>query len=408
MPQLLKILQEEFGLKEFRGIQRAVIDAVLRREDTFALMPTGQGKTLCYQLPARLQSGLTIVISPLIALIRDQGERLLRLSMAAIDLSGPMEEEAWARATKALNAGASVILVSPERVIGQRFLGWLKENSSRPVDLLVVDEVHCVVQWGHTFRPSYLKLPQLRQVFPKATWLLMTATADRQMREHIQTLFQIGNNGVHCMSFDRPQLFYQVELTPHPARMAGIYLKRYGQGSPSLIYCRLRLETEVLAQRLSAMGFQAQAYHAGRQAFERRRLETWFQASSAGVMVATVAFGMGVDKPNVRAVLHLDIPDRLVNYLQEVGRGGRDGERSDALLIHRPWSMIQDVGLRQGYAYARSSACRRVSLLGAMGEAFEGPCGACDRCAPHLKRSGLASSGPHRLPWVRRSIFARL
>jgi len=421
---LKAILQSRFGLPAFRGLQETVVQSVLRGQDVLALMPTGAGKSLCYQLPALVFPGVTVVISPLIALMRDQLRRLKDLQIPAIAVfSSEGNRFSDPAAMRSLRSGQiKVVLTSPERFQIQSFLESLSQYlPSAGVSLVVIDEAHCISEWGKTFRPAYLALGRLRDYFPHTPVLAMTASADQSTCSDILHVLRIKKECIIRGSFNRPELFYRVACSHSPWRNAIAYLQRYHAYSPAIFYCAMREETERLSHLLSCYGIGSRAYHAGLNADKRLEAEHWFQETQNGVMAATIAFGMGVDKPNIRLVAHVGGQHKVSTYYQETGRAGRDGVPSDVLLMLNPreYVQIRDSLLRdptpvfdtsdpdrQSESHFRSyivkKNCRRVSLLAGLDEMYEGPCEACDVCDPNTRPLPLLHE--HSSMWVRKKI----
>ncbi len=388
---LLQVLQGTFGLQNFRGLQGEVITRILAGQDVLALMPTGAGKSLCYQLPALLLDGLTLVISPLIALMRDQERRLAALGIAGRALSSAQTPAERSVVACALAAGQlKVLLVSPERLLAPGFMPWLARLcAAHPVRLLVVDEAHCIAEWGAAFRPVYRRLGEVRTRFPEAPVLALTASADAQVQAEVRRILGMPAGSVLAASFDRPELYYRVLQTSAPARLALAFLQRHHAADSAIFYCRRRWQTAVLARFLRAHGVPACAYHAGLGSPLRHQAEQWFLQTPAAVMVATIAFGMGIDKADVRLVVHIGASTSLAAYYQESGRAGRDGARADALLLLPPGAAIADPEAgapasagQDMNAYAQAPGCRRQVLLAAFDQHYAPPCGACDHCCP--------------------------
>jgi ATP-dependent DNA helicase RecQ len=387
-------LRLQFGLPGFRGLQRPVIDRVLAGQDALALMPTGAGKSLCFQVPSLLHGGLTLVVSPLIALMRDQARRLAELGIPARAMAGPLTPLQRRQMQQELARGClRVLLVSPERALGEGFLANLAEIVAPPgVRLLVVDEAHCIADWGREFRPVYTQLGQLRRHFPGVPMLAMTASADRAVERRILDVLGMSAEAILRDSFDRPELFYRVGTSPAPWRHALAYLQWHHPADCAIFYCRRRWETEAMARFLSAHGVPTVAYHAGLSADLRQRAEHWFLGTPGAVIAATIAFGMGIDRPDIRLVIHLGAARNLAAYYQESGRAGRDGSAADALLLlpvlpgqHQSLAWPEgeeDVARLAMDRYLLTTGCRRIPLMAAFGQTHSGGCGACDRCAP--------------------------
>jgi len=387
-------LKSVFGYDDFRPGQDEVISAVLAGEDVLAVMPTGSGKSMCYQLPAVVDGGLTVVVSPLIALMRDQVQQMGHVGVAAATLNSGNGDEANRETLKRLKAGEiSLLFVSPERLAGDGLISLLAASSVRR---LAIDEAHCVSQWGHDFRPEYRQLAQVRKSLGNVQVVALTATADQATRNDIagQLFPQPPRIVVH--SFDRPNLHLRFEAKDRPRSQIADFLTRH-RGSNGILYASSRDRTERLAEWLCGKGVRALAYHAGLDAAVRSERQDVFLQEDGVVMCATIAFGMGINKPDVRFVIHADLPSGVEAYYQEIGRAGRDGLPAETLTLygiddfafrrrqidekaiseaqrkleHRRFSAMIDL--------AESVTCRRQALLAYFGEA-SGPCGACDLC----------------------------
>ncbi len=392
----LAVLKRVFGYDRFRGPQQAVIDHVRAGGDALVLMPTGGGKSLCYQIPALLRPGVAVVVSPLIALMRDQVSALTALGVAAGALHSGLTPAAARETMAALTAGAlDILYVAPERALAPSFAALL---ANVPLALFAIDEAHCVSQWGHEFRPEYLQLAELADRYPGTPRLALTATADRPTRADILERLELRGARVFATGFDRPNIRYLVEAKDEPRRRLLRFIREAHPGQSGIVYRLSRQKVEDLAQWLADNGVTALAYHAGLSAAERDARQDRFMREEGVVMVATVAFGMGVDKPDVRFVAHLDPPKSLEAYHQETGRAGRDGEPAEALLLHAPADfgalrrLIDPEGTAEGRrrvelakleamaGYCESDACRRQTVLGYFGEDLPEPCGNCDTC----------------------------
>lgn len=403
---LASALKAHFGFDDFRPGQEAVVRAALARRDVLAIMPTGGGKSLCFQLPAVLQPGVTLVVSPLIALMQDQ-VRLLQINgVAATFLNSSLEyAEASARLAGALRGEYKLLYLAPERLLQSEFMnGVLPRLANSPgVAAFVIDEAHCVSEWGHDFRPEYRRLAELRARHPGVPTLAFTATATPRVREDIGRQLALSNPQIHIASFNRPNLFYSVR--PKTKQTYRELLARARRPETSgIVYCLSRKRVDQLTAALRADGVSAAPYHAGLSAQERQRSQDAFIRDDVRVIVATIAFGMGINKPDVRWVVHYDLPRTLESYYQESGRAGRDGDpaqcmlyfgaadiRTAELLIQQkvapvsgePLEDEQRIArrqLRQVLNYAESTQCRRAIQLRYFGESFDGPCGACDNC----------------------------
>ncbi len=392
LPALLK---QVFGYDGFRPLQREIMDASLAGRDVLAVLPTGAGKSLCYQLPALARGGLTVVVSPLIALMKDQVDQLRAAGVAATFINSTLEAAEFRERMAGLSAGEYRLLyAAPERLMLPDFLPWLRQWS---VSALAVDEAHCISEWGHDFRPEYRQLSQVREMLPAVPVIALTATATPRVREDIATQLRLRQPEVFVASFNRPNLTYRVVPKSKPEAQVAAFARERAEES-GIVYCQSRKSAEAYAATLRAAGLPAVAYHAGLEGAERSRNQDAFLRDEARIVCATVAFGMGINKPNVRWVLHADLPKNVEGYYQETGRAGRDGlpsecvllfSRGDAMKIVRFMDEITDEQakaiarrqLDQMVAYADSPHCRRVPLLGYFGEEWtEENCGACDAC----------------------------
>jgi ATP-dependent DNA helicase RecQ len=405
MAELKAELKRIFGFDEFRAGQEAVVRDALAGRDVLALMPTGGGKSLCFQLPALLQPGVTLVVSPLIALMQDQVRLLRDNDIRASFINSSLEPLEVSRRTAALLRGDyKLFYLAPERLLMPEFLeGPLRALSQGPgINAFVIDEAHCVSEWGHDFRREYRQLSSLRRRHPQIPMLAFTATATLRVRTDIVAQLALRNPALHVSSFNRPNLFYQVR-----AKTKQTYAELLAQargGGAGIVYCLSRRRVDELAQQLQNDGIQALPYHAGLDADVRRSNQEAFIRDDVQAIVATIAFGMGINKPDVRWVAHYDLPKTLEGYYQESGRAGRDGDPARCTLyfgasdIRTADFLIQqkldpDTGaaleeeqriarqqLRQVLDYAESTECRRGVQLRYLGENFAGPCGACDNC----------------------------
>ncbi|HPF35908.1 MAG TPA: DNA helicase RecQ [Candidatus Krumholzibacteria bacterium] len=400
MPTPLDILKRVYGYDAFRGHQADVIDHVAGGGDALVLMPTGGGKSLCYQIPALLRPGTGVVVSPLIALMQDQVDALKELGLKAAFLNSTLGM-AQVRATEAaLLAGElDLLYVAPERLLQDRTLELLERVEAGPgLALFAIDEAHCVSQWGHDFRPEYMQLDILAERFPRVPRLACTATADERTREEILANLRLEGGRVYVSGFDRPEIRYRVVPKDNPRRQLLRFLREEHQGHAGIVYCLSRKKTEETAAFLTGEGIEAVAYHAGLDAETRRTRQERFLREDGLVVCATIAFGMGIDKPDVRFVAHLDLPKSMEGYYQETGRAGRDGLPADAWMCYG----LQDVVLlrrivdegegdemhrRRNHqqldailGYCEVVSCRRQVLLAYFGETLPDPCGNCDTC----------------------------
>ncbi len=387
-------LQNVFGLQSFRPHQEAIIRRVAGGGDAFVLMPTGGGKSLCYQLPALMRPGTALVISPLISLMKDQVDALLANGVKAAMYNSSLDADEARRVMGALRAGElDLLYVAPERVMAPGFMDMLADIT---VSLVAIDEAHCVSQWGHDFRPEYAALGELQQRFPGVPRIALTATADPQTREDIVRVLGLQQAETFITSFDRPNIRYTV-LEKHQPRQQVTRFLASREGQTGIVYCLSRKRVEEVAEHLRWKGCSAEAYHAGLAAPVRRDVQERFLNDETDIVVATVAFGMGIDKPNVRFVVHYDLPRHLEGYYQETGRAGRDGLPSEALLLYgaqdaataryqieqggnEAQRRVEGHKLNAMVGFAESLSCRRRVLLGYLGEQLDEDCGNCDIC----------------------------
>jgi ATP-dependent DNA helicase RecQ len=399
----LQVLQQVFGYPAFRGPQAAIVEHVCGGGDALVLMPTGGGKSLCYQVPAivrqRQGRGVTVVVSPLIALMHDQVGALDELGVEAAFLNSTLDGDEARRIERDLLAGRLTLLyAAPERILTPRFLAMLDSLHERGrLGLFAIDEAHCVSQWGHDFREEYLGLGVLHERFAGVPRLALTATADEHTRADIVSRLQLEDARVFVASFDRPNIRYTIVEKDEPRQQLLRFVRDEHEGDAGIVYCQSRKKVEETADWLVAQGIAALPYHAGLDADVRRRHQDRFLREDGIVMVATIAFGMGIDKPDVRFVAHLDLPKNIEGYYQETGRAGRDGQSADAWMSYGLADVVNqrrmiddsDAGddfkrLQRGkldalLALAEAHDCRRVRLLAYFGEASEA-CGNCDNC----------------------------
>jgi ATP-dependent DNA helicase RecQ len=394
-PPLNELLKTHFGYDTFRPLQREIMDAALAGRDVLAILPTGAGKSLCYQLPALARDGVTLVISPLIALMKDQVDQLTASGVDATFLNSTLDPQENRRRLDAIRAGeVKLVYLAPERLMSGDFLSVVK---SWNVTALAVDEAHCISEWGHDFRPEYRRLRELRAALPGVPAIALTATATPRVREDILSQLGLSEAAVFVASFNRPNLNYLVEPKQEAARRIVDFIRSRGQDS-GIVYAQSRKRTEELAATLRQSGIPAVCYHAGLEANERARNQEAFLRDEVRVVCATVAFGMGINKPDVRFVIHADLPKNIEGYYQETGRAGRDGLPADCLLLFSRGDVAKLLGftdeipdqeareharlqLDQMADFAENDACRRVNLMGYFGEKWpDENCGGCDNC----------------------------
>ncbi len=393
MYEPLEILKRVYGYERFHPLQEKVISHVLDGHDALVLMPTGGGKSICFQVPALCRDGLTLVISPLVALMRDQVEALKANGVAAALINSTQTlEEADQVLQDIAGKRLKLLYISPEKLFGGFITGRLSQWN---INLIAVDEAHCISFWGHDFRPEYTKLGRLRELLPGIPLIALTATADPAIRRDILAQLSIDENSVFQSSFDRPNL--HLSVLPGQKRFERLqeFLKTH-RNQAGIVYCLSRAGTEDLAGKLSRLGYKADAYHAGMSTEARHRIQDAFLKDEMTIMCATVAFGMGIDKSNVRWVIHWNLPKNLEGFYQEIGRAGRDGLPSDTLLFYSYADVVQQLKfldeasperrelltakLDRMKQYAEAMICRRRILLSYFGETLEEDCGHCDVC----------------------------
>ena len=390
----LTALQQVYGYQSFRPHQEDVIVSLIQGRDAFILMPTGGGKSICFQIPSLIRSGVTIVVSPLIALMKDQVDSLVALGVRAACYNSSLTAGEGREVLAQLHLGRlDLLYVAPERLMSDDFLSLLKGVTPA---LFAIDEAHCISQWGHDFRPEYIRLGQLRKIFPTVPIAALTATAEKQTRIDIANCLQLNDPHRVVCGFDRPNIRYSLVDKVKPYQQLCEFLLPYA-GQAGIIYCLSRKRVEEVADKLNRDGYKAAAYHAGLSPEVRRSVQEDFLRDDVQIITATVAFGMGIDKPNVRFVVHYDLPKNIEGYYQETGRAGRDGLPAEALLLFG----YADIAILRGFieknndpeqmrielyklnamaAFAEAGICRRRVLLGYFGELIAEDCGNCDIC----------------------------
>jgi ATP-dependent DNA helicase RecQ len=395
-----KILNDVFGYATFRGEQQAIVEQIAGGGDALVLMPTGGGKSLCYQIPALLRPGVGIVVSPLIALMQDQVDALRQLGVKAAYLNSSLTTDAAREVQGQLLRGElDLLYVAPERLMNGNFLGLLEHiQQAHGLALFAIDEAHCVSQWGHDFRPEYRELTILRERFPAVPRIALTATADAPTRREIIERLSLEQARQFVSSFDRPNIRYRVTLKSNALHQLQDFIEKEHANEAGIVYCLSRRRVDETAARLKELGWDALPYHAGLDAATRAANQSRFLRDEGVIMVATVAFGMGIDKPNVRFVAHIDLPKSMEGYYQETGRAGRDGLPADAWMAYGLGDVVSmRQMLSQGDApeerrrvelqkldallgFCESTACRHQTILRYFGEGHPGACGECDNC----------------------------
>lgn len=399
LQQARLILKRVFGYDEFRPFQAEIIGALLDKEDTLVVMPTGGGKSLCYQIPALIFEGLTVVVSPLISLMKDQVAQLSQSGIGAAVLNSSLSPEQYRHNVGLIKqTKAKLLYLAPEALLRP---GMLELLATVKVECLAIDEAHCISQWGHDFRPEYRRLAEVRSIFPKAVCVALTATATPRVREDIKASLHLAAGSEFIASFNRENLFIQIVPKDDPVEQTIRFIRKFSKQS-GIIYCYSRKQVEALNAVLLDRGFSARPYHAGLSAMERSRNQEAFIRDDVQIIVATIAFGMGIDKPNVRFVVHFDLPKNIEGYYQEIGRAGRDGLQSHCLLLFSYADVqkikyfidqkdshekrVANIHLGALLQFVQTEVCRRIPLLNYFGEDDNtGKCNMCDNCLAEEK-----------------------
>lgn len=394
--KLLQILKENFGHSSFRFEQENIINSILDGVDTLAIMPTGGGKSACYQVPALYLKGVTLVISPLISLMEDQVSNLKENGIRSCFLNSSLSYDAKKEIMREIkNGDHKIVYVSPEGILRGELLEFFK---SVEVSLIAIDEAHCVSQWGHEFRNDYTRLGDLRDSFKKVPVLALTATADKRTRDDICSQLRMGEFNVFISSFDRPNIKYEIAERENEIEQLDLFIKNNHSHETGIVYCLSRKKVEKVANDLKKIGYNAHPYHAGLSTDKRSKIQRKFNVESGIIIVATIAFGMGIDRPDVRFVVHLDLPKSIEGYYQETGRAGRDGEDSSAYMLYglqdiiKLSQMLENTDANEFYkkvakeklnsmlALCETIKCKRQYLLKYFGEESKDRCESCDSC----------------------------
>ena len=392
-----QILKKYFGYDTFREHQLEVIQKLVDGKDAFVLMPTGIGKSICYQIPSIIRDGVGLVISPLIALMQDQVGALRQSGVSAEFLNSSLtHQEAQLVEKRVVSGKADILYVAPERLQSESFFRFLQKF---PVAVFAIDEAHCVSQWGHDFRPEYLKISEVTDSFPNVPRIALTATADATTRRDILEKLKLGRAAQFVSSFDRANIYYRVLLKNKDKQQLYDFIQSEHPGEPGIVYVRTRRRADQIASWLQEKGLSAFSYHAGLDPHTRTERQRQFLHDDALIIVATIAFGMGIDKPDVRFVAHLDLPASMEAYYQETGRAGRDGQPADAWMVYsladvvamrklldqsegnEAFKRIQQRKLEALLGFGEAVECRREVLLGYFGETYPAPCRTCDNCS---------------------------
>jgi ATP-dependent DNA helicase RecQ len=392
-----QILKKYFGYETFREHQLEVIETLVDGKDAFVLMPTGIGKSICYQIPSIMREGVGIVISPLIALMQDQVGALRQSGVSAEFLNSSLSrEEAQLVEKQVVSGKADILYVAPERLQTGYFQRFIRNF---PIAVFAIDEAHCVSQWGHDFRPEYLRIAEVTDSFPKVPRVALTATADAVTRRDILEKLKLAQAGQFISSFDRANINYRVQLKNKDKQQLYDFIRSEHPGEPGIVYVRTRRRADQIAAWLQEKGLPAFSYHAGLDPHTRTKRQRQFVYDDGLIIVATIAFGMGIDKPDVRFVAHLDLPASMEAYYQETGRAGRDGKPADAWMVYsladvvamrklldqsegdEAFKHVQQRKLEALLGYGEAVGCRREALLGYFGETYPAPCRHCDNCS---------------------------
>jgi len=399
MNKAKSLLKSVFGYDSFISLQENIIENVLGKKDSLAVMPTGGGKSLCYQIPALIFQGITVVVSPLISLMKDQVEQLVQTGVAAVYLNSSLPSDEYHRNTvRVKEKDVKLLYLAPETLLKPNIIEML---SSIQVDCFAIDEAHCISQWGHDFRPEYRQLAKIRSGFPESVCIALTATATPRVRLDIKSNLGIDSSGEFVAGFDRENLFIQVVPKKDPLNQTVQFIQKFPNQS-GIIYCFSRRQVDDLNTYLTRLGYNIKPYHAGLSESERNQNQEMFIRDDVQIVVATIAFGMGIDKENIRFVLHYDLPQTIESYYQEIGRSGRDGLRSDCLLLFAYGDIqkikyfinkkegqekrVASIHLNSLLRFAETDECRRIPLINYFGEKYSKKnCGMCDNCQADTK-----------------------